>query len=185
MLSLSSCLLQKAVQEEESLVRKSSVDLFSTSTKSTDPDPARKVSCWFPSIYPSTTSVHHLLQLQHPIISSPSLSLTHRSDLRVTTPTLTDRHTPCSPIHSSTPLLSDLSEKTLIQLLKGFLSHPPSAVDTHAHTYADSNFTEESCFSWFSFFFSTYPHANNHTCMHTVTCVHAHTYPYLSLFVVT
>lgn len=48
-------------------------------------------------------------------------------------PTLTDRYTPCSPIHSSTLLLSDLSENTPIRQLKGFPVHLPHYC-THIHT---------------------------------------------------
>lgn len=68
-----------------------------------------------------------------PCLLPPPPSATQRSALRVTVPTLTDRYTPCSPIHSSTLLLSDLSENTPIRQLKGFPVHLPHYC-THIHT---------------------------------------------------
>lgn len=62
-LSPLSLLLQKAVEEEESQVRKPSADLCSSSGKLADPDPVRKVSSWFgPCIHPP------ILLLQPPLL---------------------------------------------------------------------------------------------------------------------
>lgn len=43
---------QKAVEEEESQVKKSSAELFSPSSKPGETDPVRKVAHWFPSFRP-------------------------------------------------------------------------------------------------------------------------------------
>lgn len=83
-LSLSFC-FQKVV-EEESQVRKPSLDICSTGDKLADADPARKVSYHFP---PCDTFPH----------SFPPPSSTLRY------PPPTDRHTPCSLIHSGMLLL--------------------------------------------------------------------------------
>lgn len=61
------------------------------------------------SIHPTSPSTR--TSYQHPVLSSPSPATTHRSPLRVA------RQPPCSPIHSGTLLLSDLSGNALVQLL--------------------------------------------------------------------
>lgn len=125
------CFLQKVVEEEESQVKKSSTEVFSPASKQGEPDPVRKVSRWFPSFRPFYLS-QPIAPASYHVFSLPP-SATQRSALRVTVPTLTDIHTPCSPIHSSTLLLSDLSENTPIRRLKAFPVHLPHHC-THIHT---------------------------------------------------
>jgi len=135
---------QKAVEEEEeeSQVRKTSADLCSPGSKLTDADPARKVG-----LLPFQPSLL-------PLLSSPSPFFTHSSSLRVTTSTLTDRHTHCSPIHSGTLLLSDLSGNTL------------NHTHTHTHTsYCSTNqlymHTRGRSSSYLSLFSNMCTHGNS------------------------
>lgn len=86
---------QKAVEEEESQVRKSPAELCPPSGKLNDGDPARKVSRPDPPTCPappssriSTTSYCCTLHTLPPFLPSPSV--TQRSAVRVTT----DIHTP-------------------------------------------------------------------------------------------
>lgn len=79
------CVFQKAVEEdeeeEEGQVRKPSADRCSPSSKLTDADPARKVSCLLPS-FPTLPS--YRCNVPSPLRPPPST--THRSAVRVTTP---------------------------------------------------------------------------------------------------
>lgn len=97
---LSRCVFQRAEDEdEESQVRKPPADLCSPSSKLAESDPGRKVSRRLPPL------IHQAIPPSPPL--SPLL-YTQVSSQGHHPPThsLPDRHTPCSPIHSGTLLLS-------------------------------------------------------------------------------